>query len=167
MSTGGSVHVWPFFLILSMHCYNINTLSGKWLYMSTSRTRIGAPWSHPTYLPKPPSIASQSARFRGHCNRDVTAVPAQGLVHTLANFSLLPGCSVCFVRWLVKPFLAFWLFFLGGLPTLVWPWEGSNYPSWFCNGPNWQKGPKFKKQKTCQANNLCHNNLCHRCWAVV
>ena len=40
--------------------------------------------------------------------------------------------------------------FLGGSPTLIWPWQGSNYPSRSCNGPNGPKGPKFKKhtQKT-------------------
>ena len=33
-------------------------------------------------------------------------------------------------------------------PTLIWHWEGSNYPSWSCNGHNGPKGAKFKKQTT-------------------
>ena len=31
---------------------------------------------------------------------------------------------------------------------LIWPWEGSNYPSRSCNGPNGPKGPKFEQNKT-------------------
>ena len=32
--------------------------------------------------------------------------------------------------------------FLGGFPTPIWPWKGSNYPSRSYNGPNGSKGPK-------------------------
>ena len=48
--------------------------------------------------------------------------------------------------------LAFWPFsglltaFLGGSPTVIWPWEGFNYPSQYCNGRTRPKGPKFKKK---------------------
>ena len=31
--------------------------------------------------------------------------------------------------------------FFGGLPTLIWPWEESNYPSRSCNGLDGPKGP--------------------------
>ena len=43
--------------------------------------------------------------------------------------------------------LAFWLLFLGGSSTLIWPREGSNCPSWSCNGPNGPKGPKLKQKQ--------------------
>ena len=31
-------------------------------------------------------------------------------------------------------------------PPVVWPWEGSNYPSWSCNGLHGPKGPKLKNK---------------------
>ena len=43
--------------------------------------------------------------------------------------------------------LAFRLLFLGVSPTLIWPWEGPNYPSRSCNGRNRPKGPKLKKNE--------------------
>ena len=43
--------------------------------------------------------------------------------------------------------LALWLLFLSGSLTLIWPWEGSYYPSGSCNGCNRPKGPKFKEKK--------------------
>ena len=44
-----------------------------------------------------------------------------------------------------KTLLAFWLPFLGGSLTLIWPWEGSDDPFRSCNGPNGPKGSKLKK----------------------
>ena len=35
----------------------------------------------------------------------------------------------------------------GGSPTLIWPWEGSNYPSRSCNGRNRPQWPKLKKKQ--------------------
>ena len=32
-------------------------------------------------------------------------------------------------------------------PPLLWPWDGSNYPSRSCNGPDEPKGPKYKQNK--------------------
>ena len=40
----------------------------------------------------------------------------------------------------------FGYFFLGGSPTLIWPWEGRNYPSRPCNGRDRPKGSKLKKK---------------------
>ena len=39
----------------------------------------------------------------------------------------------------------FWLLFPGGSPTYFGLGRGSNYPSLSCNGPNGQKGSKFKQ----------------------
>ena len=41
----------------------------------------------------------------------------------------------------------FGYFFAVVRPPLFWPWEGSNYHSRSCNGPNWPKGPKFTQNK--------------------
>ena len=47
---------------------------------------------------------------------------------------------------------AFRVVFLGGSPTLIWPWEGFSHPSRSCNGSNGPKGPKLKNKK--QTNKL-------------
>ena len=47
---------------------------------------------------------------------------------------------------------SYWFYYTPGLsttflvvrPPLIWPWEGSNYPFRFCNGPHGPKGPKLK-----------------------
>ena len=44
-----------------------------------------------------------------------------------------------------KNFWPFGCFFLGGSPTLIWPREGSNYPSRSCNDFDGPTGPKLKK----------------------
>ena len=40
-----------------------------------------------------------------------------------------------------------WLLFHQWFAHLIWPWEGPNYPSRSCNGPNGPKRPKFKQNK--------------------
>ena len=45
------------------------------------------------------------SEVQGNADRDVTASPAPGLVHTPTNFGLLLDRSVCFVRLLVNPII--------------------------------------------------------------
>ena len=42
-------------------------------------------------------------------------------------------------------------FFLGGSPTLIWPLEGSSYPSRSCNGTIGPKRSKLKKKQQDEA----------------
>ena len=42
----------------------------------------------------------------------------------------------------IRPFRLLWSRWFA---RLIWPWERSNYPSRFCNGPNGPKGSKFKQ----------------------
>ena len=51
------------------------------------------------------------------------------------------------VRSHAESLLALCLLFSVVRPPVIWPWEGSNYPSRSCNGLHGPKGPKFKKQK--------------------
>ena len=51
---------------------------------------------------------------------------------------------------------AFFVFiFLARSPTLIWLWEGSNYPSRPCNDSNGPKGPKKKTNSTNEIYGIC------------
>ena len=66
---------------------------------------IGTPWSDTTYLPKPPSIDSQSARFRGHCKQWFHSCPCSGIDSHPCKLRCSARSFSLLVRWLAKPII--------------------------------------------------------------